>query len=68
MKIHVLHHRYPRPIFAMSAEADETLKYRIAMHAASTQTQQVGDVDKHTLSLVRSPGIVFFYDGSTGTS
>jgi hypothetical protein len=55
-------------IFAVSAKADETLKYRVAMHAASTQTQQVGDVDKHTLGLVRSPGIVFFSDGSTGTS
>src|SRR5215469_11334361 len=55
-------------IFAMPAKADEMLKYRIAMHAASTHTQQVGDVDKHTLGLVRSPGIVFFSDGSTGTS
>jgi hypothetical protein len=48
-------------IFAMPAKADETLKYRIVQHAASTQNQ-------HTLGLVRSPGIVFFSDGSTGTS
>jgi hypothetical protein len=32
------------------------------------QTQQVGDVSGHTMGLSRIPGIVFFPDGSTGTT
>jgi hypothetical protein len=53
-------------IISTSALADETLKWRQVQHVASMQTLQVGD--GHTLSLYRLPGIVFFPDGSTGTS
>jgi hypothetical protein len=50
------------------AQADETLKWRVVQHPASMQTLQVSDTNGHTLSLYRLPGIVFFPDGSTGTS
>jgi hypothetical protein len=53
-------------IISTSALADETLKWSQVQHVASMQTLQVGD--GHTLSLYRLPGIVFFPDGSTGTS
>jgi hypothetical protein len=55
-------------IFAMPAKADETLKWRQVQHVTSNQNQQVGDVDGHLLGVIRLPGIVFFPDGSTGTS
>jgi hypothetical protein len=51
-----------------SSFADETLKWRVVQHPASMQTQQVNDVNGHTLSLYRLPGIVFFPDNSTGAS
>jgi hypothetical protein len=50
------------------AQADETLKWRHVLHTGSLQTLQVGDVPGHTLNVYRLPGIVFFSDGSTGTS
>jgi len=55
-------------ILGGTAKADETLKYHIVFHAASTQTQQVGDTNGHVLGLLRLPGIVFFSDGSTSTA
>jgi hypothetical protein len=54
--------------FAMPAKADETLKWRQVQHVTSNQNQPVGDVDGHLLGVIRLPGIVFFPDGSTGTS
>jgi hypothetical protein len=50
-----------------AAKADETLKYRAVMHATSVQPQDVGDVDGHSLTLVRFSGITEFADGATGT-
>jgi hypothetical protein len=55
-------------VIANRALADETLKWRHVQHAASIQTQQVGDVGGHTLSLYRLPGLASFTDGSTGTT
>jgi hypothetical protein len=55
-------------IFAMPAKADETIKWRHVQHVASFQTQQVGDVNGHTLNIYRTPGMAFFPDGSTGTT
>jgi hypothetical protein len=55
-------------IFAMSAKADETLKYRIVQHATSNQNLQVGDVDRHFIGVSRLVGIAFFSDGGTATS
>jgi hypothetical protein len=50
-----------------AAKADETLKYRAVMHGTSVQPQDVGDVDGHSLTLVRFSGITEFADGATGT-
>jgi hypothetical protein len=55
-------------LIASSALADETLKYRTVQHFASVQIQRVGDVNGHTLGLVRIPGIASFPDGSTAMS
>ncbi len=55
-------------ILGVPAKANETFKWRHVQHTTSVQTQQVGDVNGHSLGLVRVPGIVFFPDGSTGTS
>jgi hypothetical protein len=51
-----------------NARADETVKFRQVMHAISVQSQDVGDVDGHALSLVRFSGIATFPDGTTGTT
>jgi len=53
-------------MFAMPAKADEVVKWRHVHHAASNQSQQVGN--GHILGVVRLPGIAFFSDGSIGTS
>jgi hypothetical protein len=55
-------------VIATSALADETVKYRIVQHATSFQSQQVSDVNGHSLGLYRLAGIAFFPDGSTGTT
>src|SRR6266436_858927 len=49
------------------AHADETVRYRAIVHAQSVQSQDVGDVDGHTVSLVRYSGLASFPDGSVGT-
>jgi hypothetical protein len=54
-------------IFAMPAKADETLKFRIVGHATSFQSQDVGDVDGHSLILARLSGLASFPDGSVGS-
>jgi hypothetical protein len=46
----------------------QTLKFRVVQDYASNQTQQVGDVNGHVLGFYLLPGVVFFPDGSTGTS
>ena len=51
-----------------AARADETLKWRHVQHNTSFQSQDVGDVDSHSLSLYQLPGIAFFPDGSTGST
>jgi hypothetical protein len=50
-----------------SAAADETLKFRSVLHATFVQSQDVGDVDGHTMSLTRYSGLTSFPDGTTGT-
>jgi hypothetical protein len=50
------------------ARADEVLKFRVALHATSIQTQEVGDVDGHTLGLAHYSGLASFADGSVGTA
>jgi hypothetical protein len=49
------------------AKADETLKFRAVLHATFVQSQDVGDVDAHTMSLARYSGLTSFPDGTTGT-
>ena len=50
------------------ASADETVKFRAILHGTSVQSQDVGDVDGHTITLVRFSGITELPDGTTGTS
>ena len=51
-----------------NARADETLKFRVVMHATSAQTQEVGDVDGHVLGLAHYSGLASLADGSVGTA
>jgi hypothetical protein len=53
--------------FTSTAFADETLKYRSVYHITAAQAQDVGDVDGHTMSLVRAFGLASFSDGSVAT-
>lgn len=48
------------------AQADETLKFRMIAHAVSAQSQEVGDVDGHVLTLSRFSGLASMPDGSIG--
>ena len=50
------------------ARADETLKWRHVQYIASAQTQDVGDINGHVMTMSRIPGIAFFSDGSTGAT
>jgi hypothetical protein len=50
------------------AKADEVLKYRHVQHVNSVQSQDIGDIDGHVVSVVKNSGIAFFADGSTGTT
>ena len=43
------------------AFADETLKWRHVQHAASVQSLQVGDDNRHTVSLYRLTGMALFF-------
>jgi hypothetical protein len=52
-------------VFAMPANADETLKFRVVQYIASAQRQEVGDVANHVQGFIRYPGIASFPDGST---
>jgi hypothetical protein len=55
-------------LFAGTAIADETLKWRHVQHTGSLQTEQVGDVAGHALNVYRLPGIAFFPDGTIGST
>jgi hypothetical protein len=46
------------------ARADEVVKFRMFMHATFAQSQEVGDVEGHTLSLAYYSGLALFSDGS----
>src|SRR5215475_744495 len=50
------------------ARADETLKFRTIVHATSVQSQDVGDVDGHLISVGRFSGLASFPDGTVGTT
>jgi hypothetical protein len=52
--------------FSASASADETIKYRGVLHIVAAQTQDVGDVEGHTMSLIRGQGLAFLPDGGIG--
>jgi hypothetical protein len=53
---------------ASNARADEVLKFRVIQHATAAQTQEVGDVDGHTLTVVSYSGLASLADGSVGTT
>jgi hypothetical protein len=56
-------------VFAASgAKADETLKFRVIMHATSVQSQEIGDIDGHAALLSRFSGLASFPDGTVGTA
>jgi len=50
------------------ARADEVVKFRMVTHATSVQSQDVGDVDGHTVAVGRYSGLASFPDGSIGTA
>jgi len=50
------------------ARADDTLKFRAIVHATSVQSQDVGDVDGHLMSIGRFSGLASFPDGAVGTT
>jgi hypothetical protein len=54
--------------WAVGAAHAEDLEFRAVVHVTSAQSQDVGDVDGHVLSLVRASGIASFQDGSTATT
>jgi hypothetical protein len=54
-------------VAAGSAAHAEDLEFRAVVHVTSAQSQDVGDVEGHVLSLVRASGIASFQDGSTAT-
>jgi hypothetical protein len=49
-----------------AAAADETLKFSSILHATFLESQVVGDVDGHAMSLTRYSGLTRFSDGTTG--
>jgi hypothetical protein len=50
------------------ARADETVKFRLVMHVTGVQTQEVPDVDGHTMSVIKFSGLASFPDGAVGTA
>jgi hypothetical protein len=52
----------------VGAAQAEDLEFRAVVHVTSAQSQDVGDVEGHALSLVRASGIASFQDGSTATT
>jgi hypothetical protein len=50
-----------------SSRRDRALEFRMVTHATSSISQDVGDVDNHTLSLSRFSGLAFFSDGTIAT-
>jgi hypothetical protein len=51
-----------------AALADETIKFRAIYHGVAVQSQEVGDVPGHALSVARNEGLASFPDGSVGTA
>jgi hypothetical protein len=49
-----------------AAGADETLKFSSILHATFLESQDVGDVDGHAMSLTRYSGLTRFSDGTAG--
>jgi hypothetical protein len=51
-------------LFAGTAIADETLKYRVVVHITAAQSIPVADVDGHALSVTSGQGLGFMPDGA----
>jgi hypothetical protein len=49
-----------------AAAADETVKFSSILHATYVESQEVGDVDGHAMSLTRYSGLTRFSDGTAG--
>jgi hypothetical protein len=54
--------------FSASAFADETLKYKGVVHIVAANTQDVGDVEGHTLSVIRGQGLSLLPEGVAQSS
>jgi hypothetical protein len=50
-------------LFAGTAIADETLKYRVVVHITAAQSIPVADADGHALSVTSGQGLGFLPDG-----
>jgi hypothetical protein len=50
------------------ASADETLKYRAALHVIAANNQDVGDADGHTMGVIKGQGLAMLPDGGYGQS
>ena len=48
-----------------AAAADETVKISSILRATVVESQDVGDVDDHSMSLTRYSGLTRFSDGTT---
>jgi hypothetical protein len=53
---------------ATTTWADETIKFREVLYANSVQSQDVGDVEGHVVSIGRFSGLISFPDNTVGTS
>jgi hypothetical protein len=49
-----------------AASADEMLKFRGALHVTAANTQDVGNVDGHTMGVIKGQGLALLPDGSYG--
>jgi hypothetical protein len=49
-------------LFAGTAIADETLKYRVVVHITAAQSIPVADADGHALSVTSGQGLGFMPD------
>lgn len=53
---------------SVGAMADELLKFRLVLHSTFAQSQDVGDVNGHVVTVVRFSGLASFPDGTVGTA
>ncbi len=55
-------------VLSVPVKADETLKWHYEVRITSNQNQQVGDVEKHIMGVLRAEGPASLLDGSMATT